>query len=276
MHKRMFALALAVLVLFSLAACGGGAGSQPEGGAPAGQDETASAELGFREAADAQAFVDAFNSESDGYAYLVESDAVLMDGTSLREQGYSVCRILIWDDKSVESQKDALGDLEGWDPHNNLNVRLIYNAEGRLALFKTLFTISNSEKVAKADNAASCDAMLRVLSALFPGNTEEQTRALYEALRLPTLEEIESFQPKSDYESKTEVVEHFLAHCGYEVDPEGLLGAYLEYDCGGLPYRLICQPYAESAGDLFAIYWDIALATPEDIVTYEAAMTILA
>ena len=269
---KKFALVLAVFMIFSLSACGGETSSQPDVDTPVEDEEVTSTELGFQDAAQAQSFVDNFNSETDGYAYLAESDAQTLEGVSFQEQGYSVYRILIWRDKTQGMEMEAQGDFTGSDAGNNLNVRLIYDPNGRLVLFKTFFTLSNSTNLAKTDDALSCDAMMRVLAALFPQNTEEQNHKVYEDLRLPAVEAIGSFESTGVYDSSIDLIEDFFTHCGYEVDPDGMVGAIFEYDCGGTPYRLICSPYGEYQDDLFAIYWDVALTTPDDVMAYESAM----
>ena len=164
MKKRM-AFILVFCMIFSLAACGGKTDKQPDGDTSDKDGESAITDLGFENADDAQRFVENFNSSTDGYAYMVESDAESYEG-SLREQGYSVYRILIWSDKDVENRKDTLGDFEGKSPDNNINIRLIYNPDGKLVMLKTLLTVSNSSDLGKTDDAFSCEAMTDILAAL--------------------------------------------------------------------------------------------------------------
>ena len=97
---KKIALALTAFLMVALSACGGGTVSQPDGDASAEGAEAALAELGFQDVDAVRSFVDGFNSSTDGYAYLVESDAQTIEGASLAEQGYSVYRILIWRDKT--------------------------------------------------------------------------------------------------------------------------------------------------------------------------------
>ena len=275
MLKKALAALLAVFMTLSLAACGSGAGQQP-GEAPGEGGDIALTGFGFQNAADAQSFVDNFNSGTGGYAYLVESDADVLAGGTFRDQGYSVYRILIWSDKEAGSEMEALGDFTGKDPNNNLNVRLIYDPQGQLVLFKTLLTVSNSANVAKNDDAFSCDALAQVLAALFPQNTEEQNQQLWAQLCLPDPEQIGSFEVKTDYESSIDLIEDFFAHCGYEADASAgdLLGGMLEYEVDGKPYRLICSALGEYQEDLYALYWDISLATPEDLLAYEGIVSV--
>ena len=277
MLKKILAILLAAFMLFTLTACGG-TGQQPGGAAPGESESADLAGFGFQNAADAKSFVDNFNAGGNGYAYLVESDADVLAGGTFRDQGYSVYRILIWSDKDTGSEMEALGDFTGKDPNNNLNLRLIYDPQGQLVLFKTLLTVSNSANVAKSDNAFSCDALAQVLAALFPQNTEEQNQQLWAQLCLPAPELIDSFAPRSDYESSIDLIEHFFAHCGYEADASAgdLLGGMLEYEVDGKPYRLICSALGESQDDLYALYWDISFATPEDMLAYEGIVTVLA
>lgn len=289
MKKKLLAFILIFVLIFSVVSCGGETDMQPDGdtsgesdtqpdGNTSGEsEETIFADLGFKNATDAQSFVENFNSSTDGYAYMVESDVQTYEG-SLKNLGYSVYRILIWSDKDVENRKDTLGDFEGKSPDNNMNIRLIYNPEGQLVMLKTLFTVSNSSKVAKNNDALSCDAMMKILSALFPENTDSQNREVYESLQLPTIEQIDSYEPKSEYDSSVELIEHFFAHCGYMVDSDAgnWAGAFLEYDCGNQDYRLICIPFGESQDDLYAVYWDISFVLFDDTLIYESNVSIAA
>lgn len=277
MLKKGLALLLAAFMLLCLTACGGGA--QTGGGGPdEGEDAVASTELGFQDAAAIESFIENFNNNTDGYAYMVESDAQTLEGTSFQEQGYSVYRVLLWDDPTVGRVMSLVGDFTGSDPDNIMNARLIYDPDGRLVLFKALFTLSNSANVGKNDNALSCEAMMDLLAALFPQYTEEEVGALYAQLMLPAAEAIDSFESRSDYTSSVELIEHFLTHCGYGVstEDEGFLSTVLEYDCDGTPYRLMCSPYGEYQGDLYAIYWDVGISTPDDMLAYEALLTLMA
>ena len=272
MLKKGLAMLLAAFMLLGLAACGGGA--QTGGGAPDAGKETASIELGFQDAADVQTFVDNLNNNTNGYAYMVESDTQTFDGTSFQEQGYTVYRILTWNNQAVGRVMELVGDFTGNDADNNMNVRLIYDADGRLVLFKARLTLSNSANVGKNNNAFSCDTMMDLLAALFPQNTEEQNSALYAQLLLPPAEAVDTFAPRSDYESSIDLIQDFLVHCGYQADSEDALSTILEYESDGTDYRLMCSPLGETQGDLYAIYWDVGLATPDDIMAYEAFLTL--
>ena len=273
MLKKALAICLAAFMLFALAACGGAGDAPGEN-----EDAVVSTELGFKGAADIESFVENFNNNTDGYAYMVESDAQTLEGTSFQEQGYSVYRVLFWDDKAVGRIMELVGDFTGSDPDNIMNARLIYDPDGRLVLFKALFTFSNSANVGKNDNALSCEATADLLGALFPQYTEEEISALYAQLMLPPAGALDSYEPKSEYASSVDLIEHFLTHCGYSLGAEGedALATILEYDCDGTPYRLLCSPYGEHQGNLFAIYWDIGLSAPDDMQAYEALLTLLA
>ncbi len=273
--KKLTAFILVFCMIFFLAACGGKTDKQSDGGTSDKGGESAISNLGFENADDAQRFVENFNSSTDGYAYMVESDAESYEG-SLREQGYSVYRILIWSDKDVENRKDTLGDFEGKSPDNNINIRLIYNPDGQLVMLKTLLTVSNSSDLGKTDDAFSCEAMTDILAALFPENGDTQTRELYESLRLPAAEKIGTFETKSSYDSKIELVEHFFSHCGYTVGADDTISVVSEYDCDGRDFRLICNPMGEFQDELYAIYWDISFVSFDDTLVYESILSISA
>ena len=38
----------------------------------------------------------------------------------------------------------------------------------------------------------------------------------------------------------------------------------------------MCSPYGEYQGDLYAIYWDVGISTPDDMLAYEALLTLMA
>ena len=65
MLKKGLALLLAAFMLLGLTACGGGA--QTGGGGPdEGEDAVASTELGFKDAAAIESFIENFNNNTDG------------------------------------------------------------------------------------------------------------------------------------------------------------------------------------------------------------------
>lgn len=273
--KKIITLIIIFIMMISLTACGSGDEKNNENLSTESKDEKIS-DLGFKNIDDIQNFLDDFNNNTDGYAYMVESDAQTLEGNSFKEQGYSVYRILIWGDKEVEKKKDSLGDFKGTNSNNNLNIRLIYNPEGDLVLLKTTFSVSNSSSYVKTNNAISCEAMKKVLSALFPKNTEEQNNEIYKKLFLPTIENIDSYEPKDDYDSRVDLVEDFFAHCGYDIDTSSgdSVGVLLTYNFGNMEYRLICNPFGNFQRDIFVINWDIFFALPDEYQVYEAALTM--
>ena len=87
--KKLLAFILVFMMMFSIAACGGKTDKQSDGGTSDKGGESAISNLGFENADDAQRFVENFNSSTDGYAYMVESDAESFEGTGLFGLPYS-------------------------------------------------------------------------------------------------------------------------------------------------------------------------------------------
>ena len=268
--KKIMILTLMLVMMFSLTACGN---KENQNNNINNNEQKTVTDLGFKDVKAIQNFVDNFNDKYPGYyAYMVESDANTLEGTTFSSQGYSVYRILIWSDRNAENNKDSLGDYNGNSHFNNLNIRLIYNPSGQLVLLKTLYLVSNSVSYFKNDDQATYDAMMAVLNELFPKNTEEQNQKVYENLRLPKVEAIDSFELKSNYESKVDLVEDFMTHCGYTIGDS--VSTILEYDFSGENYRLIVNPLGSYSNSEYVINWDIAFATPDDFLAYEAALTM--
>ena len=272
--KKLITLTLITIMMLSLTGCGNNSDNQAKDNQSDTDKPILVTDLGFETVNDVQDFVDNFNKKSDGYAYMVKSDAETLEGVSFSEKGYLVYRILFWSDKNVESKKDSLGDYKGESADNNLNVRLIFNPEGQLVLLKTIFTVSNEKYSTKTNYSISCDAMMEIISTLFPKNTEEENQRIYETLRLPKVEDINSFEIKDNYESNIDLLQDFFNNSGYNIDlaNEDLLGSIIDYEFGNSTYRLISDPYGSYKNDLYIITWNIAFTTPDDFETYEAAI----
>lgn len=272
--KKLITLTLITIIMLSLTGCGNNSDNQTKDNQSDTDKPIVVTDLGFETVNDVQDFVDNFNKKSDGYAYMVKSDAETLEGVSFSEKGYLVYRILFWSDKNVESKKDSLGDYKGESADNNLNVRLIFNPEGQLVLLKTIFTVSNEKYSTKTNYSISCDAMMEIISTLFPKNTEEENQRIYETLRLPKVEDINSFEIKDNYESNIDLLQDFFNNSGYNIDlaNEDLLGSITDYEFGNATYRLISDPYGSYKNDLYIITWNIAFTTPDDFETYEAAI----
>ena len=87
---------------------------------------------------------------------------------------------------------------------------------------------------------------------------------------------IGTFETKSSYDSKIELVEHFFSHCGYTVGADDTISVVSEYDCDGRDFRLICNPMGEFQDELYAIYWDISFVSFDDTLVYESILSISA